>query len=143
MDNQTKILTSLLNPAFTFPFADKEYQVRKATISQVQQYQLKLEALSVDKTVSSASRDLEMAAYVVFLILNKADSTVTEDYVKENMPGGVDVLSLLGELGFIDPQKVAMVKKVQEGLISGSSSRTLPTEPVGPQTKLETSPSSN
>ena len=143
MDNQQKSLTSLLNPAFTFPFADGEYQVKKATISQVQQYQTKLESLTKDTTTSSAYRDLEIAAYVVFLILNKADPTITEDYVKENMPGGIDILSLLGELGFIDPQKVELVKKLQQGLATGNSLPTSPIEPVGPQPKSETSPSTS
>lgn len=136
-NNNQKTLVNLLNPPFDFPFGDKVYQIKKASITQVQQYQTKLETLTKDTTTSTAFRDLEIASYVVFLVLNKADSTVTEEYVKDNMPGGIDILSLLAELGFIDPQKAELVKKLQQGLVSENSSRISQIEPAGLQPKSE------
>lgn len=130
-----KTLVALINPPFTFAFADKEYQIRKATLEQVQQYQMKVAELAKDEAAIPANRDLEIIAYCVYLSLVKVDSSVTIDFVKENIPGAVDGLSLLGDLGFIDPQKVKMVKKMQDQLISQSSSPTSPIEQDGPQEK--------
>jgi len=140
MDNQQKTLVNLLNPSFPFPFADKEYMVKKANIEQVQQYQLKVEELSAKKDIPVVVRDLDAVSYSVYLILHKADPTVTQDFVKENMPGGINIMQLLSELGFIDPQKAKMVMEMQEKLISGNSLRTLPTEQDGLQPKSESLP---
>ena len=38
-EQQFKSLVKLLNPAFTFEFAGQSYQVKRANIEQVQQYQ--------------------------------------------------------------------------------------------------------
>jgi hypothetical protein len=120
----TKTLISLTNPPFTFQFADKEYQIRKANIRQVQQYQLRVEELANDKTLIPAVRDLKIVAYSVFLLLNSADSSITEECVEQNMPATkIDGLQLLGDLGFIDPVKVALIQKYQEKLISQNSTQ--------------------
>jgi len=127
MDLQEKELTNLLNPAFTFRFADKEYQIKKANITQIQQYSTRIDELTKNTAMNLQIRDLEAVSYAVFLILNASDSTVTEDFIKNNLTIKVDGLSLLGLLGFIDPQKVEILKKMQEKLLSGESlSKLLP-----------------
>lgn len=130
-----KSLTSLVNPPFTFSFADKEYQVRKANIKQVQQYLAKMTELSKDKEINATSRDLDILSYCLFLVLNKVDSSVTEDFVKENLPGTVDGLEILATLGFIDPAKIQLIKKLQEKLISENSLLPSQSEQGGLQTK--------
>ena len=119
MDN--KVLAGLVNAPFTFRFADREFQIKKANIRQVQQYVMRLGELMKDKEMNPAVRDLDVLSYCLFLSLSKVDPTITEDFVSENLQGAVDGLELLSELGFIDPEKVQMVKKVQEKLISGNS----------------------
>ena len=116
------VLTALVNPEFTFTFAGKEYQIKKANIKQVQQYFQKVEELSKDKERAQVVKDLEVVSYCLFISLNSVDPSVTEDFVQSNLPGAVDALSLLAVLGFIDPEKVQMVKKLQEKLIMENSS---------------------
>ena len=116
-------LTNLLNPPFTFQFGDKEFQIRKANIKQVQQYQLKLDELSKDKETITPVKDLNLLAYSLFLVLSKADSSITEDFVIENMPGNVDAISLLAQLGFINPQRAKLVQNLQEKILSENSSQ--------------------
>jgi hypothetical protein len=120
MDN--KVLADLVNAPFTFKLADREFQIKKANIRQVQQYVTRLSDLSKDKEMNPAARDLEVLSYCLFLSLSKVDPSITEDFVKENLPGAVDGLELLSTLGFIDPEKVQMIKKLQEKLISENSS---------------------
>jgi hypothetical protein len=122
-DKEVKSLTNLLNPPFTFILGDREFQVRKANIKQVQQYQLKVTELSKNTDLPSAVKDLDIVSYALFLVLNKTDNSVTEDFVKENLPGNINIISLLSELGFIDPQKAELVNKLQEKILSDASSR--------------------
>ena len=133
--NEEKTFISLANPSFTFLFGDKEYQIKKANIEQVAQYQQKIVELSKDEGIIPSVKDLEITSYAVYLSLKVCDSTVTLEYVKQNLPGSVDGLSLLTQLGFIDPQKADAVKKLQEKLILNVSSQTLQTEPDGLQKK--------
>ncbi|MHB8483868.1 MAG: hypothetical protein ACYDBV_14240 [Nitrospiria bacterium] len=136
--DENKTLVSLLNPPFTFKFADREFQVKKANLSQVQQYILRVNELSKDKQTDSAIRDLNILSYCIFLILYKADNTITEEFVNENMPAGaIDGLQLLSDLGFIDPQKARAVRAAQEKLISGFSSLQSLKEQGGLQEKSE------
>jgi hypothetical protein len=134
-EQQYKSLVRLLNPAFTFEFADTTYEVKRANIEQVQQYQIKVNELGKKTDVPSAVRDLDLASYATYLILHKKYPDITETFVKENLPGNVDVISYLAELGFIDPQKAEMVKKLQEKIVSGSSFATSSTEQDGQSSK--------
>ena len=109
-EQQYKSLVKLLNPAFTFEFAGQSYQVKRANIEQVQQYQIKVAELGKNINVPSGVRDLDIASYATYLILHKNYPDVTEDYVKENLPGNIDIISHLADLGFIDPLKAEMVR---------------------------------
>jgi len=135
MNDDNKTLIKLLNPKFTFQFADKEYLIRKANMGQMVQFQARAAELMNDKDMPASSKDLEMLSYCVYLLLKEVDSTITEQFVKDNMPGSVDGLSILADLGFIDPQKLELVKRVQEKIIIQDSSPTSQTEPDGGQTK--------
>lgn len=133
--NENTSFISLVNPPFTIQLGDREFQVRKASIEQVAQYQIKFDELSKDTTILSSVRDLEMVSYCVYLIINKSDSTVSLDFVRQNIPGSTDALKLLSDLGFIDPQKVEMMTKLQEKLITESSLRLSQQEQAGLQEK--------
>lgn len=134
-NDENKTLVSLINPKFTFQFADKEYQIRKANMTQVVQFQQRAAELLEDKTLQPAIRDAEMLAYCVFLLLKNADQSVTEEFVKDNLPGNIDGLDILARLGFIDPQKLELVKKAQEKLTIQNSSPISAIEPDGLQNK--------
>lgn len=122
-EQQFKSLVRLLNPAFSFEFAGEIYQVKRANITQVQQYQMRVTELGKQDMIP-AVRDLDIVAYATFLILNKSYPDVTEDFIKENLPGNMDVMSYLAELGFIDPQRADLIRKLQEKIVSESSSQT-------------------
>jgi len=122
MDTE-KTFIELVNPSFTFKFNSKEYQVKKANIEQVAQYQIKLSELAKDDTVIPSVRDLEVISYCVYLLLKTVDTDITVDIIKQQLPGNVDGLDLLSQMGFIDPQKVKIVKDLQEKLILKSSSQ--------------------
>jgi hypothetical protein len=109
----SKTLNNLINPAFTFSFAGKDYEVKKANIEQSQQYYVKLQELAKIQDMPPASRDLEVVAYCIYLVLNKRYSEVTIDFVKENTPGTADVLQILITLGFIDPRRAEALKNLQ------------------------------
>lgn len=132
MDNNVpaESLTNLLNPEFTFSFAGKDYQVKKANIKQAQQYQIKLSEIN-ESDKPQGVKDLSLLSYAVFLILNKADSTITEEFVEDNLRGDVDGVSLLTELGFINPQKAKILQQIQAKVLSENSSPSSLTEQAG------------
>jgi hypothetical protein len=123
-EKEFKSLLRLVNPVFEFEFAGQKYSVKRANIEQVQRYQLKVTELGKKTDIPSSVRDLDIVVYAVFIILQKNYPDVTEDFVKENLPGNVDVISVLSELGFIDPQKAEMVKKLQGKMLSDASSQS-------------------
>ena len=131
-----KTLIELVNPIFTLKLGDKELKVRKASIEQISQYQLKYDELEKIDMPSSV-KDLELVAYCVYLIASKADSSITIDFVKDNIPGNTDSLQILTDLGFIDPQKIKMLHQLQEKLIMESSSTQLLKEQDGLQEKSQ------
>jgi hypothetical protein len=120
-------LIDLTNPAFTFKFADREFQIKKANIEQIQQYLIRLQDLSKDTVLLPLVRDLSIVSYCIFLVLHKADKTVAEDFVKENMRGDVDPIQVLTTLGFMTPTQANFLqraqKKVEEVLTPASDSR--------------------
>jgi hypothetical protein len=136
-NNEDKTLVSLINPKFTFQFGDKEYQVRKANMTQVIQFQQRAAELLEDTKIPPPARDAEMLAYCIFLLLKNIDQEVTEQFVKDNLPGNADGLDILVKMGFIDPQKLELVKKAQERLIIQNSSLISATEQDGLQSKSE------
>jgi hypothetical protein len=121
-ESEEKALLDLINPTFTFPFAGTDYEVKKANIEQTQQYYMKLQELTKDDGMAPAVRDLEIAAYCIYLLTSKRYPEVTLQYVKDNTPGTVDVLQLLIQLGFIDPRKATILKEAQQALITRKSS---------------------
>jgi len=113
-----KTLIELINPSFTFKLNDKEYFIKKANIEQVSQYQIKVSELNKDTEMPQSVKDLEIICYCVYLLLKTYDTTITVEIIKQSLPGTTDGLQLLSDLGFIDPQKVEMIKKMQDQLIT-------------------------
>ena len=134
----TNSLGDLTNPEFTLQFAGKDYQVRKATLRQVAEYQQKVQELSKNP---SPSNDVEIVAFCLYTILTKADSNVTLDFIKDNVRGDIDVLEVLAMLGFMSPLQIEKTKLVQEAvqkkLTSANSSQKSLEEQDGLQTSSE------
>jgi hypothetical protein len=106
---EEKILYKLVNPSLTFEFGDKSFQVKKANLEMVVQYQMKLRDIQEKK-----EPELSLISYCIYLVLNKADSTITEQWVKENTPGDIDVLECFEILGFISPKGRKIAQAIQE-----------------------------
>lgn len=102
---------TLVNVNFPFSFDGKEYHVKKANLEQVILFQRKSAEIAGD-----ASVDLMMAAYAIYLILYAVDKNVTEEFVKENCPGDIDVVAILSQLGFMNQQKVEAMQKLRNAL---------------------------
>lgn len=115
----------LTNAEFDFPFAGKVYKVKKASLKLVIDFQRKTDTITKEKDVAA---DLRMVAYAIYLILHAVDSTVTEDYVIENAPGDIDVVDTLAKLGFLNQQKVAIMNKIRNSLVS---------PPAGPESSAQ------
>lgn len=113
MDNDTKTLIKLVNPSFTFSFAGKEYDVKKASLEKVIQYQIRVDELS-KSDLPATTKDYKILAYCIYLILKDVDSSITEDFISQNCPGNADILDLLMQLGFIDPKRMESIRKIQE-----------------------------
>jgi hypothetical protein len=95
---------NLTNTEFPFTFGGKEYAVKKANLSQVILFQRKAKEI-VDK--QDAGGDLMIVAFGIYLILNGVDKNITEEFVNENCPGGLDKMQTLVDLGFTSPPKAA------------------------------------
>lgn len=106
-----KTLHELLNPEFTFKFAGKDYLVRKANLKQGILYQDKVQELLEHKT---ASVDLQLVGFCIWLILKEADPTITEDYVLNNTPADIDVVGTLTVLGFMNPKQGETARRLTE-----------------------------
>jgi len=111
-------LIDLTNPPFTFKIGDKELQVKKASITQLQQFFVRRSVIEQNKELSDESKALEIASYAIFIILHAADNSITESWTKENIGGLPNPVPVLIKLGFIDPQKVEFLNKLQEKLTS-------------------------
>lgn len=122
-------LIKLTNPAFKIEFAGKEYEVKKATLSQVSRYMLKLREVKEDPEQS-----VKLVSYGLYIILHTADPEITEDFVYENLPN-VDPIDLLTKLGFIVPRSIPPIVPKTETLTSESSSAQSQIEPDGLQVK--------
>lgn len=100
-------LLKLVNPEISITLGDKQYQVRKANIRQVVAFRERLATLKGDPSV-----DQKIAAYCIYIMLKDKESTLTEDIVMETMPGDTDTMELLGQLGFMSPDKAEMAKRL-------------------------------
>lgn len=116
-------LIDLTNPPFTFRIGDKELQVKKASITQLQQFFTRRGEIEQRKDISDESKALEIASYAIFVILRAADNSITEEWTKENIGGLPNPVPVLIKLGFIDPQKVEFLNRLQEKLTTKESSQ--------------------
>ena len=105
---------SLINPSFSFTFNGKDFAVKKASLTQVIQFQRKAKEIGDQK---DAGGDLLIGAYAIFLILNGVDKNITEEYVQENCPGDLDIMDIISKLGFMNQQKAEMARKTRDALV--------------------------
>lgn len=103
----------MTNTEFDYPFAGKNYKVKKATLRQVIEFQRKQFEIAAKKDPAG---DLMMASFAIYIILHSADATVTEDFVTDNAPGDMDFMDVIAKLGFMSQQKVEMLTKIRNSL---------------------------
>jgi post-segregation antitoxin (ccd killing protein) len=115
-------LLDLTNPPFTFKIGDKELQVKKASIVQIEQFYIRKDALMKNPELTDEVRSLKMVSYALFLIANAADKSITESWIEENANSVSNPISILAKLGFIDPLQAEMVNKIQSKLITENNS---------------------
>ena len=129
-----KSIYKLLNPAFSFEFGGKTFEVKKANLEMAIQYQNKVRELK-----DSKNAEIELASYCIYLVIKKSDPTVEESWVKENTPADIEFLDCLATLGFISQKRVEIAKKinqeVEKKLASGDFSASSLTKQDGPQNK--------
>ena len=95
--------TTLANLEFDYKFAGRDFKLKKASLKQVIEWQNKVMEINSSK---SASADLLAVAQALYISIHSTDSTITEDYILENAPGDIDVVSTLVQLGFMSQKKV-------------------------------------
>lgn len=95
-------LYRLVNPAFQFEWNGKTYEVKKANLAQVVQYQAKVKELIAG---GEAGADQKIAAYCIYLLLKAQEPDLTEEKVLNETPGGIDLMELMMTLGFLKPTK--------------------------------------
>lgn len=103
----------LTNAEFTLEIGGRSFNVRKANVEKAILYQAKLQEFLQTKEPQS---DLKLVAYCTWLVIRDADSSVDEAWVRQNLPGDVSPLEMLGILGFMNQQKVEIGRKVQDSL---------------------------
>ena len=108
--NEPEIMTNI---EFDFPILGKTYKIKKASIKQVIDWQRKVSEIQKEK---DAGADLRMIAYAIYAIIHSVDTTVTEDYILENVPGDLNAEEILLKLGFLNQQKVAMMGRIKNSL---------------------------
>ena len=121
--NEETTLIDLTNPPFTFKLGDKELQVKKASITQIEQWQIRRDALLKDTTLTDEVKSIHVVAYAIFIIAHAADNTITEQWVNDNASNVTNPISILAKLGFVDPLQAEMVNKLQSKLITDVSSK--------------------
>jgi hypothetical protein len=106
-----KTLYQLVNPAFTFSFAGKDYEVKKANLEKAVLYQQKIVSL---RDLKESAVDLKLVAYCIFIVLKDVDPSITEDFVFQNTPADIDVGECLTTLGFMSPRRMEQAKQIEE-----------------------------
>ena len=130
-------LIKITNAPFQIEFMDKPYMVKKASLDQVVKFMKKMAELQKEN-VSPLESSISLVAYAMFLTLSSVDATVTEEFVRTNMPGDSPAIEILTTLGFITPKQAALTKARVETIpsITADSSPSSPTAPDGSPAKL-------
>lgn len=118
----------LVNPSYSLEWNDKSYQVKKATLEQIAQYQQRAEQYVNEKQAGS---DMRLAAYAIYLVLSKVIPNLTEQEVLENTAGDLDLVTLFTTLGFMNPARFQAALTVASPSTTVSSGQLSPIEADG------------
>ncbi len=113
---------SLINAEFPVEIAGETYQVKKANLEKVIQFQTRFSELTDAKDPAA---EIKSAAYCLFLILKDAKPEITEEWVLKNLPGDVDFANIIEQFGFMSRQKMTIIKALTQRNVP------TPTEPAG------------
>lgn len=101
----------LINAPFPLEFAGETYQVKKANLEKVILFQTRMTELT---NKEDAALEYKMAGYCLFLVLKDVKTDVTEEWVLENAPGDVPFAQIVEQFGFMNRQKVALLRAILE-----------------------------
>ncbi len=104
-------LTKIINPEFSFSYNGKDYQIRKASLRKVIQYQEKVKELTDAKQVGI---DYQLVAYCLYLVLKDIEPLLTEEEVLNTVPGDIEILDVLTTLGFLTPSQKELALKAKQ-----------------------------
>ena len=106
-------LLKLTNAPFEIEFNGKPYMVKKATLAQTALFMQKAEQMKTDK-IPAYEQLLKLVVYCLYVILSPQDSSITEQFIEENIPGNINPLEILITLGFMNPKLAAPTPVVTE-----------------------------
>lgn len=129
MDNT---LYTLVNPEFDFNWNGTTYQVKKANLQKVVQYQERARALAESKDQGGETK---LVAYCIYLILKDKIPDLTEEQVMNEAPGDIDTIGLMVTLGFLNAAKVQALLQTMKNQTGQESSSPSPSEQDGLQEK--------
>lgn len=107
----------LTNAPFKIEFDGAEYEVQKANLSKIAQYQARRAQYLEAK---EGGWEAKLIAFCIFLVLKDSIPGLTEDQVLEKTPGDLDGLELMYTMGFMRPAKVKTVPVAEETSASSS-----------------------
>lgn len=111
----------LVNPEFEFEFNGKQYKIRKANLEKAIKYQAKAQEFFKNK---EDGYDLKLAAYCIYLVLSDQEPELTYEKVLEVTPGDIDPMECFVTLGFMNPKKAEMAKRVSDSVVEKAVSQT-------------------
>lgn len=100
----------LTNTSIPFEFDGKEYQVKRASLTQIIDFQRKGYEIGKEQ---DAGGDQRIAAYAIFLVLNAVDKNITEQFVLDNCPA-VELSDIAVQLGFMSQQKMETLQRMKD-----------------------------
>lgn len=115
----------LINAEFPLDFGGETYQVKKANLEKVILFQTRFNDLTEAKDPAYESK---MAGYCLYLVLRDVKKDVTEEWVSQNVPGDITMIDVIEQFGFMNQQKVALLRAIIKRNSLGTNEKG---EPVG------------
>ena len=113
MENQEG--QTLVNPNFEFDFAGKKYYVKKVNLRQVMEFQQKVSEIGKNKEDPTA--ESKMLASALYIVLHSVDANITEDFILDNCPGDMEMMSVISLFGFMSQRKTGIATSLSNVLV--------------------------
>lgn len=110
----------LISAPFPLDFAGEKFEVKKANLEKVILFQTRFTELTEKKDPALESK---MAGYCIFLALQGVKEGVTEQWVLDNCPGDISMIDVVDQLGFMNGQKVALLRAILQRNAPGTKTQ--------------------